>query len=120
IRDRNVTGVQTCALPISSYSTIVRSRTTFDAPNPGREPDCLEWLLVFNLFGRSSKNQTKPPRAPGNTIRARDLEYLSTWSAQHGGRAGGVEGFVEPETIINEMSVVLVDGTGDWTRRKIG
>ncbi|QQC41372.1 hypothetical protein I6H52_05470 [Corynebacterium urealyticum] len=75
---------------------------------------------MFNLFGRSSKNQTKPPRAPGDTIRARDLEYLSTWSAQHGGQAGGVEGFVEPETIINEMSVVLVDGSGDWTRRKIG
>lgn len=31
-----------------------------------------------------------------------------------------MEGFVEPETIINEMSVVLVDGGGDWTRRKIG
>lgn len=27
---------------------------------------------------------------------------------------------MEPETIINEMSVVLVDGSGDWTRRKIG
>lgn len=27
---------------------------------------------------------------------------------------------MEPETLINEMSVVLVDGSGDWTRRKIG
>ena len=27
---------------------------------------------------------------------------------------------MEPETLVNEMSVVLVDGSGDWTRRKIG
>ncbi|SNV05757.1 Oxidoreductase [Corynebacterium ulcerans] len=31
-----------------------------------------------------------------------------------------VEGFVEPETIVNEMSIVLVDITGDFTRRRIG
>lgn len=27
---------------------------------------------------------------------------------------------MEPETLVNEMSVVLVDGTGEWTRRRIG
>ena len=27
---------------------------------------------------------------------------------------------MEPETIVNEMSVVFVDGTVEWTRRKIG
>lgn len=27
---------------------------------------------------------------------------------------------MEPETIVNEMSVVFVDSTGEWTRRKIG
>lgn len=27
---------------------------------------------------------------------------------------------MEPETIVNEMSVILVDGAGEWTRRKIG
>ncbi|AKS13774.1 putative oxidoreductase [Corynebacterium pseudotuberculosis] len=31
-----------------------------------------------------------------------------------------VEGFVEPETVVNEMSIVLVDITGDFTRRRIG
>jgi hypothetical protein len=31
-----------------------------------------------------------------------------------------VEGFVEPETLVNEMSVVFVDATGEWTRRRIG
>lgn len=36
----------------------------------------------------------------------------------HGRR--GVEGFVEPETLVNEMSVVFVDVQGEWTRRRIG
>ena len=31
-----------------------------------------------------------------------------------------VEGFVEPETMVNEMSVVLVDEEGNYTRRRIG
>lgn len=71
---------------------------------------------MFNLFGRRQSSGVRPPRAPGDTIRAKDLHYLQRWVS---GRTG-VEGFVEPETIVNEMSVVLVDGTGEWTRRKIG
>ncbi|QMV84977.1 oxidoreductase [Corynebacterium hindlerae] len=72
---------------------------------------------MFNLFGsRRSKPGIKPPRAPGDTIRAEDLDYLRDWSR---GRAF-VEGFVEPETLVNEMSVVLVDESGDFTRRRIG
>lgn len=31
-----------------------------------------------------------------------------------------VEAFVEPETLVNEMSVLLVDVTGAFTRRRIG
>ena len=31
-----------------------------------------------------------------------------------------VEGYVEPETMVNEMSVVLVDEQGNYTRRRIG
>lgn len=75
---------------------------------------------MFNLFGRSKNSHTQPPRAPGSTIRRPDLDYLSTWVRQRGGSDAGIEGFVEPETIVNEMSVVLVDAQGDWTRRKIG
>lgn len=72
---------------------------------------------MFNLFGsRKAKPGIKPPRAPGDTIRPEDLDYLSQWVA---GRAM-VEGFVEPETLINEMSVVLVDVIGEFTRRRIG
>lgn len=72
---------------------------------------------VFNLFGRSKKKTTfQPPRAPGETIRAQDAQYLKEWVQ---GRAF-VEGYVEPETLVNEMSVVLVDELGNYTRRRIG
>lgn len=72
--------------------------------------------FVFNLFGRSKNKSFKPPRGPGETVRSKDLDYLRSWSTAR----TGVEGFVEPETLVNEMSVVFVDATGEWTRRKIG
>ena len=72
---------------------------------------------MFNLFRRNStKSQIKPPRAPGDTIRDKDRAELVSWVS---GR-GMVEGFVEPETVVNEMSIVLVDDTGDYIRRRIG
>ena len=72
---------------------------------------------VFNLFGKGKKSTTfKPPRAPGETIRPDDAQYLRDWVV---GRSY-VEGFVEPETMVNEMSVVLVDEEGNYTRRRIG
>lgn len=72
---------------------------------------------MFNLFGRKKRSSPlKPPRAPGETIRKEDADFLKQWLA---GRAF-VEGFVEPETLINEMSIVLVDEHGDHTRRRIG
>lgn len=72
---------------------------------------------VFNLFGRRrSRTSIKPPRGPGDTIRPEDQQVLAEWIR---GRAF-VEGFVEPETMVNEMSVVLVDETGEFIRRRIG
>ncbi len=74
-------------------------------------------MLVFNPFRRkSSPSPLKPPRAPGETIREVDAQALTSWVT---GRAF-VEAFIEPETVVNEMSVVLVDETGEFTRRRIG
>lgn len=72
---------------------------------------------MFNLFRRNStKSQLRPPRAPGDTIREQDQTDLVAWID---GR-GFIEGFVEPETVVNEMSIVLVDDSGDYIRRRIG
>lgn len=50
-------------------------------------------------------------------MRAEDLAYLKQWTEQ---RADLVEGYIEPETLVNEMSVVLVAVDGEFTRRPIG
>lgn len=72
---------------------------------------------MFNLFGRNkSRGGLRPPRAPGETIRAEDADHLRAWCR---GKAF-VEAYVEPETVVNEMSVVLVDEHGDFTHRRIG
>lgn len=72
---------------------------------------------MFNPFRRNrSKSTLRPPRAPGDTIREQDAQELSAWIY---GRAF-VEAFVEPETVVNEMSVVLVDESGEFIRRPIG
>lgn len=72
---------------------------------------------MFNLFGsRKSKPGLRPPRAPGDTVRPGDLHDLTDWANTH----AGIDGFVEPETLVNEMSIVLVDVTGDFIRRPIG
>ncbi|MDN5799051.1 MAG: oxidoreductase [Corynebacterium casei] len=72
---------------------------------------------MFNPFRRNrSKSTLRPPRAPGDTIREQDAQELSAWVY---GRAF-VEAFVEPETVVNEMSVVLVDESGEFIRRPIG
>lgn len=72
---------------------------------------------MFNLFGsKKPRSGLRPPRAPGDTIRPEDAEHLRKWVQ---GRAF-VEAFVEPETVVNEMSVVLVDENGEFTRRRIG
>ncbi|MDN5826537.1 MAG: oxidoreductase [Corynebacterium casei] len=72
---------------------------------------------MFNPFRRNrSKSTLRPPRAPGDTIREQDAQELSAWVY---GRAF-VEAFVEPETVVNEMSAVLVDESGEFIRRPIG
>lgn len=45
-----------------------------------------------------------------------DRRHLRDWAAQR----TGVEAFVEPQTSVTEMTVVLVAADGEWTRRPAG
>jgi hypothetical protein len=47
---------------------------------------------------------------------ATDLKYLKDWVASH----SGVEAFIEPETTVTDLTVCLVAGDGEWTRRRAG
>lgn len=72
---------------------------------------------MFNLFGRKTpRSNLRPPRGPGDTVRPEDLKFLMQWVQDK----PFVEAFVEPETLVNEMSVVLVDAHGVFVRRRIG
>ncbi|MCS4536156.1 oxidoreductase [Corynebacterium sp. HS2168-gen11] len=72
---------------------------------------------MFKFFGRKgTRSNLKPARGPGETVRKPDLAYLQQWVAER----ARVEGYIEPETLVNEMSVCLVDAVGDFTRRPIG
>jgi hypothetical protein len=41
---------------------------------------------------------------------------MRQWVAVH----DGVEAFIEPKTTVTDLTVVLVAGDGDWTRRRAG
>ncbi|WP_422746415.1 oxidoreductase [Mycobacterium sp. WMMD1722] len=65
---------------------------------------------IFSKFrGRRSG------RADGRDPAA-DLRYLRQWVADH----QGVEAFIEPQTAVTEVTVVLVAADGEWTRRRAG
>lgn len=66
---------------------------------------------IFDRFrGRRSG------RSSGRPDPAADLAYLRQWVAEH----EGVEAFVEPQTTVTEVTVVLVAANGEWTRRRAG
>lgn len=45
-----------------------------------------------------------------------DAQHLARWAAAR----HGVEAFVEPATLVTELTVVLVAHDGEWTRRRVG
>jgi hypothetical protein len=55
--------------------------------------------------------------APGTTRTAdsADLAHLEAFATSR----RGVEGFVEPETATTTTTLVLVAGSGEWTRRRV-
>ena len=60
------------------------------------------------IFRRRRPGQ---PRVAGSE----DVAHLEAWAADR----RGVEAFVEPRTAITETTVVLVEATGEWTRRRV-
>lgn len=64
----------------------------------------------MGLFGRLFRTRRE------RTGAAADLAYLCNWSSER----SGVEAFVEPQTPVTPMTVVLVAADGQWTRRPVG
>ncbi|MEV0948337.1 oxidoreductase [Rhodococcus sp. NPDC049939] len=56
------------------------------------------------------------PRAGRYSAPTEDEAYLANWTRTH----VGVEAYVEPQTTVTEVTVVLVASDGEWTRRRVG
>ena len=67
----------------------------------------------MGLFDRIRKRRRSDRPASGA---APDLRYLRQWASTR----SGVEAYVEPQTPVTPMTVVLVAGDGEWTRRPAG
>ncbi|MGC0364533.1 hypothetical protein ABH922_002517 [Rhodococcus sp. 27YEA15] len=63
---------------------------------------------LFDRFRRPSRASVAAAKG--------DAEHLANWAHAH----EGVEAYVEPETTVTEITVVLVAKDGEWTRRRVG
>lgn len=63
----------------------------------------------MGLFSR------KPKTGVTRGADSEDTKHLKAWAAER----RGVEGFVEPETLDQAPTLVLVAHDGEWTRRRI-
>lgn len=69
------------------------------------------WLQRLRRPGLSRRGTPGPARGHG----AVDEQHLREWVAVR----YGVEGFVEPRTAISDVTLLLVAGDGEWTRRRV-
>jgi len=63
------------------------------------------------LFDRFTRGRSR-----GATAAPSDARHLADWARSH----YGVEAYIEPQTTVTELTVVLVAADGEWTRRKVG
>ena len=55
-------------------------------------------------------------RGESDADTAADHRYLLDWARAR----TGVEAYVEPQTSVTDVTVVLVASDGEWTRRRVG
>lgn len=66
----------------------------------------------MGLFDRF-RGRRRPGRARGAS--SDDSAHLRAWAEQR----RGVEGFLEPRTLVTETTLLLVAHDGEWTRRRV-
>jgi hypothetical protein len=63
---------------------------------------------LFDRFRRTSAGQTRQSASA-------DEKHLKEWAAAR----RGVEGFLEPQTTVSSVTLLLVAHDGEWTRRRV-
>ena len=72
----------------------------------------------FRRKGRTSAPAQDATRTGSTRVRASDSEDARHLEAFVASRQG-VEGFVEPRTAVNDVTLLLVAHDGEWTRRRV-
>jgi hypothetical protein len=72
----------------------------------------------FRRKGRTSAPSRDATRTGSTRVRASDSEDARHLEAFVASRQG-VEGFVEPRTAVNDVTLLLVAHDGEWTRRRV-
>jgi hypothetical protein len=70
---------------------------------------------VFGLEGKTVALFRRKRARTARSVDPADERHLVTFARTH----HGVEAFVEPCTTVLDATVVLVAGTGEWTRRRV-
>lgn len=73
---------------------------------------------LFDRFRRGARRRGAGSGGSGSSGQAgagADEEYLTGWV----GVRRGVEGFVEPQTAMSKVTLLLVAHDGEWTRRQV-
>jgi hypothetical protein len=65
----------------------------------------------MGLLRRRGKGRPGTLRTASSADAAQLADFVATRS--------GVEGYLEPRTAVTETTLVLVAGTGEWTRRRV-
>jgi hypothetical protein len=92
---------------VAQLTWVLRWTQRAAARRPGRRGSRRVGCYEFDRSADRAKRRLKGVSGP---VEQRDdlVEFLN---AHH-----GVEAYVEPKTVISPMSVVLVDGAGEWRR----
>ncbi len=70
----------------------------------------------MGLFSWKSRSKGAAPSAPaGKDARGETIAHLKEFVSTR----DGCEAFIEPPTRVTQTTVVVVAGTGEWTRRRI-
>ncbi len=70
--------------------------------------------FLGRLFGSSKGNSSAPASSP-REAQAETMKHFRAFVA----RNEGCEAFIEPATRVTQTTLVVVAGTGEWTRRKV-
>ncbi|MGI8697044.1 MAG: oxidoreductase [Mycobacteriales bacterium] len=65
--------------------------------------------------GGGSGSGRRPVGGRGRPAGEADVEHLRSFVTSR----VGVEGFIEPKTVVTEPTIVLVAADGEWTRRRV-